>query len=617
SDRFAILLAGYGTSSKNVDSIFKDIREKVLNSIEPKYERIIKFSYNGPDTTYEAKDTYSALPSKGPEALRATILNVLEDCSDATFDLIGHSLGGAVASQYVSTFLNRDDAKRVRHIVTLDSPVNGSSLARLSFIATGLGLTGFPGSPAANFLAARFDGRDIQVPLNVKVAETLRESGRTVIRTISSTDDRFVPHTDAEIQGFQRRLSLGLDVTKCPTSLLDIGIDLLQRDLFDEIAQCVGHDQVLRNKSSLDAIKEALNLSPVANRLDLIFVIDTTGSMADDIAAAKASATSIVNNIQSRVADFRVALVDYKDFPTSPFGGPGDYPARTDLAFTSSKSSIVNAINALTTGGGGDRPESVFTALRHAILDPSVGGWRDGASKQVILIGDAPPHNPEPFTNFRLRDVVNAAESVDPAVIQTIAIGDDSEAQRAFADLATSTGGKPFTAASASDVVAAVTDAIEAATLPPIIAPDPRVSPAPAEFPRAVKGVARDGQDDRDDDDKERPLTEEQKQQRERTNTGGLDDTRTEGNVVGMRCELNAAVPSAITGPVSFNPEAVPYALIATRDGMQQVRLLYDTKTQCGSMRVGDYLEADGEKQHEFLFEAHNVTVTRGGTRVR
>ena len=32
---------------------------------------------------------------------------------------------------------------------------------------------------------------------------------------------------------------------------------------------------------------------------------------------------------------------------------------------------------------------------------------------------------------------------------------------------------------------------------------------------------------------------------------------------------------------------------------------------------MGDYLEADGEKQHEFLFEAHNLTITRGGRRVR
>jgi hypothetical protein len=54
-----------------------------------------------------------------------------------------------------------------------------------------------------------------------------------------------------------------------------------------------------------------------------------------------------------------------------------------------------------------------------------------------------------------------------------------------------------------------------------------------------------------------------------------------------------------------------PYLVIATRDGNQQLRLLYDTRTQCQSVKVGDYAEADGEKQTELLFDAHNLTTSR------
>jgi hypothetical protein len=95
-----------------------------------------------------------------------------------------------------------------------------------------------------------------------------------------------------------------------------------------------------------------------------------------------------------------------------------------------------------------------------------------------------------------------------------------------------------------------------------------------------------------DDTDKPRKETEEQRQQRERTNRGGKDDVYTEGNVTATSCD---ASPPAVT--------------IANRDGPVTVRLLQEAAKACGSIRVGDYLEADGEKVHEQLFEATDVSV--------
>lgn len=220
-------------------------------------------------------------------------------------------------------------------------------------------------------------------------------------------------------------------------------------------------------------------------KLDLIFVIDTTGSMWDDIAAVKTSAADIANAIDSQVDDYRIALVTYKDFPVLPYGEPSDYPAMTQLSFTSDKIAAINAINVLSAWGGADWQESVYSALRYAILDSSVGGWRDGVSKQIILMGDAPPHNPEPFTGYTLQDVVNAANSVDPAIVQTIAIGGDSAAAEAFSNIASETNGKLFTAATSDEVVQAVMDAIGEAiepvpptdTIPPSIEILPGISP--------------------------------------------------------------------------------------------------------------------------------------------
>lgn len=80
--------------------------------------------------------------------------------------------------------------------------------------------------------------------------------------------------------------------------------------------------------------------------------------------------------------------------------------------------------------------------------------------------------------------------------------------------------------------------------------------------------------------------------------------------MVAVRCNAASPVPVPTTGFVTA-PDDVPYALIATCDGIQQVRLLDDARLTCQSIRVGDYLEASGVKQHEQLFDADSVTIRR------
>ena len=122
---------------------------------------------------------------------------------------------------------------------------------------------------------------------------------------------------------------------------------------------------------------------------------------------------------------------------------------------------------------------------------------------------------------------------------------------------------------------------------------------------------------EKEDEPNESKLTEEQRQQRERTNTLGLDDERTEGNVVGVRCGPADPEPALGAIELPFDLADVPYAVIATRDGLLQVRLGGAAQARCRVIQVGDYLEAEGVKQHEYLFDADDVTLTRGGRRVR
>jgi choline-sulfatase len=97
-------------------------------------------------------------------------------------------------------------------------------------------------------------------------------------------------------------------------------------------------------------------------------------------------------------------------------------------------------------------------------------------------------------------------------------------------------------------------------------------------------------------EDTPRKPTETQRQQRERTNQLGLDDYRTEGNVIEVHADP-------------------PYVVIAMRDGRQVVHLA--CKGGCPTIQVGDYITVEGTKEHEQLFEATDVEVVQRGQPTR
>ncbi|KAF1813615.1 hypothetical protein P152DRAFT_394135 [Eremomyces bilateralis CBS 781.70] len=115
---------------------------------------------------------------------------------------------------------------------------------------------------------------------------------------------------------------------------------------------------------------------------DLLFLLDTTGSMWDYINAAKDQVRSIVKDIGESFlgeAEVRVAVVGYKDH--------GDKPNIQFLDFTPSVDEVHRFLNTLQATGGGDAPEDVLGGLQQAIN----ASWSH-QTRCVIHIADAPPH---------------------------------------------------------------------------------------------------------------------------------------------------------------------------------------------------------------------------------
>ena len=135
--------------------------------------------------------------------------------------------------------------------------------------------------------------------------------------------------------------------------------------------------------------------------LDIEFLVDATGSMADEIAQLKASMADIAGRIAALPAhpDVRFALTIYRDRVDS-------FLTRT-WNFTSDVGAFQQSIAGVTAEGGGDYPEDVQQGLHDALTKPS---WRGpGTVKVVFLVGDAPPHLDYPDDPDYVTDVTSAA----------------------------------------------------------------------------------------------------------------------------------------------------------------------------------------------------------------
>ena len=123
---------------------------------------------------------------------------------------------------------------------------------------------------------------------------------------------------------------------------------------------------------------------PEKQPLDVLFLIDSTGSMADEIHRIKATLLSIAESISNLPSqpDLRFAMVAYRD--------RGDDYVTRKFDFEPDPKKFLRTIRHLQAQAGGDYPESLNEALHVAVNDVQ---WREINTVRIIfLIADAPPH---------------------------------------------------------------------------------------------------------------------------------------------------------------------------------------------------------------------------------
>jgi hypothetical protein len=199
----------------------------------------------------------------------------------------------------------------------------------------------------------------------VKVSANL--TGEVLLETWSGYDGnfRFFPAFDGLGQNTL------LDITVCDPNDPDTS-DVFTMNLYN-----LTDDRTIEIELS-----EATFRTPSV--LEVCFVIDTTGSMSDELNYITREFETIISNINTtfQVDEMRFSLVVYRDL--------GDEYVVRDYDFTSSIKDMKKTLSDQYSSGGGDYPEAMHLALKKSDeLD-----WSNGNTARIMfLVADAPPHD--------------------------------------------------------------------------------------------------------------------------------------------------------------------------------------------------------------------------------
>ncbi len=172
-----------------------------------------------------------------------------------------------------------------------------------------------------------------------------------------------------------------------------------------------------------------ININAATN-VDLMFVVDATGSMMDEINYLKTELLDVLNRADNQVpGTMRYASVFYRDFGD-------DYVTRaTD--FTSTKSTVVDFVKNQNANGGGDFPEAVEEALKTAMQQ----NWSANARARILfLILDAPVHEDQRKITL-LKEQIKLAAAKGIMIIPVSASGIDKASEFLFRFMAQATNG--------------------------------------------------------------------------------------------------------------------------------------------------------------------------------
>ncbi|HEX6469882.1 MAG TPA: vWA domain-containing protein [Streptosporangiaceae bacterium] len=194
------------------------------------------------------------------------------------------------------------------------------------------------------------------------------------------------------------------------------------------------------NRGESTTIAKTVSTPAIPPKPDITFLIDTTGSMGGVISNVQTNAHTILTNIASAQPDAQFAVAEYRDVSVDAT------PFRVAQNLTSDQTAVTNGLNSLVAAGGGDLPEDGINGLFQVAT--GAVDFRSGSSRIVLLIGDAPSHDPS--NGHTLSDAITALQAAGITVLALDLSGLDSTGQATA--ITNATGGRLFSGINPSEV---------------------------------------------------------------------------------------------------------------------------------------------------------------------
>jgi len=176
---------------------------------------------------------------------------------------------------------------------------------------------------------------------------------------------------------------------------------------FNQIAENTGGRFIFSKgpETIINDIKKSLDCLDKEKSVDIVFALDTTGSMRDDVEQLRKDFIPILTDfMEKNTGNVRIGLLLYRDYADN-YRYKG-LPVKV-FDFTQSINDFQKNLNNFYIYGteGGDTPEAVYEALYASI---EFYEWNNNSQKKIILIGDAEPHPKPRATKKYTKDFVFA-----------------------------------------------------------------------------------------------------------------------------------------------------------------------------------------------------------------
>lgn len=225
---------------------------------------------------------------------------------------------------------------------------------------------------STNTLSANINGEGTYFVMDVKnLFDELGLTMPTVADLSSLTDPE--PVVLMSIDDIEQKNNQNNNSSESTKGIVPVAIDEMEEDI-NVVAASAATEKVTLMASS-GAMAQA----------DIVFIIDTTGSMEDEINNVKNNVSSFVDTLKSKGISAGLALVEYKDIEEDGYDSTKIHKNGSSNWFYNMDLYKKKISSSLYANGGGDTPESVVDALETArLLD-----MRASAGKIFVLVTDA------------------------------------------------------------------------------------------------------------------------------------------------------------------------------------------------------------------------------------